>query len=112
VLTVQTRRVVVDLREVSFADALQVVLWARGALPPERHDRRFHRPPCGEPLDRGGGPARSGDRRHVLLEHDASAHAARSAAAPTDERLTDPTWAATDAAFLALELPRVARRPH
>jgi hypothetical protein len=36
----------------------------------------------------------------------------RSPPAPTDEQLTDPTGASTDAVYLALELPRVARRPH
>jgi hypothetical protein len=38
--------------------------------------------------------------------------AERSTPATTDERLTDPTGATTLAVFLALELPRVARRPH
>lgn len=38
--------------------------------------------------------------------------AERSTPAPTDERLSDPTGVSMDAVYLALELPRVARRPH
>lgn len=35
-----------------------------------------------------------------------------SRVAPTDELLIDPTGATTESVYLALELPRVARRPH